>query len=51
MVALIDRLPPDIAHQATGFICLQPGDAVFARPAGGRADGTDDVLQVVVLAE
>ena len=36
---------------AVGFIRLNPGDAVFARPAGGNVDGTDDVLQVLVLGE
>ena len=34
-----------------GFIQLRPGDAVFARPTGGNEDGSDDVLQVLVLAE
>ncbi|VDC01042.1 unnamed protein product [Peniophora sp. CBMAI 1063] len=33
-----------------GFVQLMPGDAVFARPPGGSEDGTDDVLQVVVLS-
>ncbi|VDB96799.1 unnamed protein product [Peniophora sp. CBMAI 1063] len=32
-----------------GFLALQHGDAVFARPAGGKVNGSDDVLQVVVL--
>ena len=32
-----------------GFLRMQPGDAVFARPVGGKADGTEDVLQLLNL--
>lgn len=34
-----------------GLLRLSPGDAVFARPFGGKDDGTEDVLQLLVLAE
>ncbi|KZV66499.1 hypothetical protein PENSPDRAFT_688970 [Peniophora sp. CONT] len=33
-----------------GFVGLRVGDAIFCRPAGGRPDGEDDVLQVLVVS-
>ena len=51
--ATVISLQPSICELmfVLGFIGLQPGDAVFARPPGGKKDGTDDVLQVMVLKE
>ncbi|KZV59238.1 hypothetical protein PENSPDRAFT_672487, partial [Peniophora sp. CONT] len=36
---------------AKGLLRLRPGDAVFARPFNGKEDGTEDVLQVLVLGD
>ena len=40
-----------VANDCLKNVELKPGDAVFARPPGGKEDGRDDVLQILVLEE